>query len=176
MTSAVTSTASSSFTHPEPSLSTAPVGTAKNQTTIAMLPSIITVPFSFLSLVTRNASIEHSLAVSYDTAYDNFTAPVTSLACSANLTALGFTDLGSLPGFPYVGGSSAVSANGSTGCATCWELSFNGSSVNVLVVDHADEGFNVAKAAMNGLTAGDAKEVGVLMAKAVEVDVSDCGM
>ena len=137
---------------------------------------MISLPFSFLSLVSRNASMEHTLAVSYDTVYDNFTAPMISLACSANLTALGFTDLGSLPGFPYVGGSSAVSANGSTGCATCWELSFNGSSVNVLVVDYADEGFNVAKAAMNGLTGGDAKEVGVLIAKAVEIDVSECGM
>ncbi|EPT06190.1 hypothetical protein FOMPIDRAFT_1027033 [Fomitopsis schrenkii] len=116
------------------------------------------------------------VAISYDTAYDNFTAPVTTLACSANLTALGFTDLGSLPGFPYIGGSFAVSANGSTGCATCWELSFNGSSVNVLAVDYADDGFNVAKAAMNGLTGGEAKELGVLMAKAVEIDVSECGM
>ena len=137
---------------------------------------MMTLPFSFLSLASRNASTEHEVAVSYDTTYDNFTAPVATLSCSANLTALGFTDLGSLPGFPYVGGSFAVSANGSTGCARCWELSFNGSSVNVLTVDYADEGFNVAKAAMNGLTGGDAKELGVLIAKAVEIDVSECGM
>ena len=73
-----------------------------------MLPSIMTLPFSFLSLASRNASTEHEVAVSYDTTYDNFTAPVATLSCSANLTALGFTDLGSLPGFPYVGGSFGV--------------------------------------------------------------------
>ncbi|KAI0725153.1 SnodProt1 [Fomitopsis betulina] len=137
---------------------------------------MISLPFSFLTLIGRNASTEDAVTVSYDTVYDNFTASVTTLACSANLTALGFTDLGSLPGFPYVGGSSAVSSNGSTGCATCWELSYNGSSINVLVVDYAEKGFNVAKAAMNGLTGGKAKELGVLMAKTVEIDVSECGM
>ncbi|KZT67761.1 Cerato-platanin, partial [Daedalea quercina L-15889] len=119
---------------------------------------------------------ERTVSVSYDTSYDNFTAPVTDLACSTNLTSLGFTDLGSLPGYPYIGGSSVVSVNGSTGCATCWELSFNGTSINVLAVDYADEGFNVAKAAMNGLTDGDAQELGVLSVAAVEVDVSECGM
>ncbi|KAH9926175.1 Cerato-platanin, partial [Fomitopsis serialis] len=78
--------------------------------------------------------------------------------------------------FPYIGGSAMVSANGSTGCVTCWELSYNESSVNVLVVDYAEDGFNLAKAAMNGLTGGDAQKLGILWATAVEVDVTECGM
>ncbi|KAH9842595.1 Cerato-platanin [Rhodofomes roseus] len=137
---------------------------------------MITLPFTFSSLVSRNASSVESVTISYDTAYDDFSAQVTNLACSSNLTNLGFTNLGSIPGFPYIGGSSAVSSSGSTGCITCWELSYNETNINVLVVDYADEGLNIAQAAMNGLTGGDAQELGILWATAVEVDVTECGM
>lgn len=48
--------------------------------------------------------------------------------------------------------------------------------MNVLAVDHADSGFNVAQAAMDELTGGLAEELGVVDVAATQVDKSVCGL
>ncbi|CDO71884.1 hypothetical protein BN946_scf184940.g31 [Trametes cinnabarina] len=49
-------------------------------------------------------------------------------------------------------------------------------AVNVLAVDHAQSGFNVALGAMNALTGGQARHLGRINATAKQVDKSKCGL
>ncbi|KAI9059248.1 Cerato-platanin [Trametes sanguinea] len=82
------------------------------------------------------------------------------LACSdgANgLIAQGFTTLGSLPSFPTTSSAAAIGGLDSSECGTCWELAaYQGGIriINVLAtgIDHADDGFNIALAALNTFT------------------------
>ena len=46
----------------------------------------------------------------------------------------------------------------------------------MLAVDHADSGFNVAKAAMNSLTGGQAEKLGRIDVTATQVAASKCGL
>lgn len=61
-------------------------------------------------------------------------------------------------------------------CGSCFELTYNGVSINVLAIDHAASGFNIAEAAMNALTNNQAVALGRVTATAVQVDVSACGL
>lgn len=57
--------------------------------------------------------------VSYDRTYDNSATSLDTVACSdgpTGLTPLGYTTFGSLPDYPYIGGSSDISGWGSTSC------------------------------------------------------------
>jgi hypothetical protein len=91
-------------------------------------------------------------------------------------TRYGWQTQGQIPRFPYIGAAAAVTGWNSAGCGTCWTLSRNGRSVTVLAVDHAGAGFNLALAAMNDLTNGQAVALGRVDATAVQVDPKLCGL
>jgi hypothetical protein len=61
-------------------------------------------------------------------------------------------------------------------CGTCWELSYKGRTVNILAIDHAASGFNIALDAMNALTGGQAVKLGRIDATSKQVDKSKCGL
>ena len=87
----------------------------------------------------------------------------------------GYTTFGSLPGFPRIGGAFAVGGWNSAACGTCWELTYNGKSINVLAVDHAGaDTFNIALAAMNQLTNNQAEFLGRVTVSYSQVDVNQC--
>ena len=65
---------------------------------------------------------------------------------------------------------------GSAECGTCWELTFNGESINVLAIDHTASGFNIALSAMNALTNNQAVFLGRVNAQAQQVAASACGL
>ncbi|KAH9857518.1 Cerato-platanin-domain-containing protein [Lenzites betulinus] len=120
-----------------------------------------------------------SLTVSYDQAYDQPSNNLASVACSDGshgLLAHGFETFGSLPHFPNIGGAAAVGGWNSAQCGTCWELSYEGRSINVLAVDQTDSGWNIALGAMNTLTGNQATSLGRVEATATQVDRSKCGM
>ena len=75
-----------------------------------------------------------------------------------------------------IGGASTVEGWNSASCGKCYSLTFEGRSINILAVDHAAEGFNIAQAAMNQLTGGRAVEVGRVDAVWAEVPASGCGL
>ena len=119
------------------------------------------------------------VTVSFDEAYDNGSASLATVACSDGPNGLltkGFSTFNSLPHFPNIGGAAAVGGWNSAQCGSCWQLTFNGRSINVLAVDHTDAGFNIAKAAMNTLTGGHAEEFGRVDATATQVSASACGL
>ena len=119
------------------------------------------------------------VTLSYDEAYDNASASLATVACSDGshgLLTKGFSTFGSLPHFPNIGGAAAIAGWNSASCGTCWQLTYNGKSINVLAVDHADAGFNVAKGAMNSLTNGQAEKLGRIDVTAKQVAASKCGL
>lgn len=117
--------------------------------------------------------------VTYDQTYDNGANSLNTVAClnGANgLVTKGFTTFSSLPSFPFIGGAAAVPGWNSPNCGTCWSLTFNGTTINVLAIDHAASGFNIGLNAMNKLTNGSAVQVGVVNAAASQVAASVCGL
>ncbi|KAH9894066.1 Cerato-platanin [Cubamyces lactineus] len=137
---------------------------------------------SFTALVlTFTALLSSALAVtvSYDQTYDNSSGDLHTVACSDGPNGMltkGFTTFGSLPHFPNIGGAAAVAGWNSASCGTCWKLTYNGRSINVLAIDHTDAGFNIALEAMNTLTNNQAEFLGRIDAQATQVDASQCGL
>merc|ERR1711977_545420 len=71
---------------------------------------------------------------------------------------------------------SVIAGWNSGSCGTCWSLTYNGNTINVLAMDHASEGFNIAQAAMDQLTNGQAVALGRIDAQYAQVDASACGL
>ncbi|GJN78345.1 hypothetical protein PLIIFM63780_001839 [Purpureocillium lilacinum] len=118
--------------------------------------------------------------VSYDRGYDGGGRSLTEVACSDGenglMTRYGWKVLGNAPRFPYVGGVGVVAGWNSPECGGCWKLEYKGRSINVLAIDHAAAGFNIALAAMNDLTNGQAEQFGRVDATATRAPLSDCGL
>ncbi|GJE94765.1 Cerato-platanin [Phanerochaete sordida] len=120
-----------------------------------------------------------TVTVSYDETYDNAAGSLLTVACSDGPEGMinkGYTTFGSLPGFSNIGGAAAISGWGSDQCGTCWKLTYNGTSINVLAIDHADAGFNIALGALNRLTNNNGVFLGRVNAQAESVDGSACGL
>lgn len=117
--------------------------------------------------------------VTYDRMYDSATLPLGNVACSDGANGLltkGFTTLSSLPSFPYIGGTHAVAGWNSPNCGTCWAVTYQGTTINVLAVDTAGVGFNLALEAMDALTGGNGVALGKVSAEIVQIDASYCGL
>ena len=135
----------------------------------------------FTSIVVLLTSVHAQLSVSFDQKFDDASQPLSSVACSNDLIARGFTTFGSLPHFPFIGGGPAVTGFDSPGCGTCWELTFVNAegvptSINILVIDVATPNYNIALEAMNDLTDNQAEFFGRVDVTAVEVAASACGL
>lgn len=113
-----------------------------------------------------------TVKVTGDQTYDSPTFSLYNVACGTDLLARGYTTLGSLPNFPFAGGSMFVPG----ACGSCWTLSApGGSPVNVLAVDTAGVGFNIGKQALQQLGGDAAIAAGSVDATAVQADPSVCG-
>ena len=142
-----------------------------------------TVTLALLAALLPNAlgaTTASSVSVSYDPTYDTGSNSLAVTACSDGSNGLlrkGFSTFDSLPSFPYIGGAGVIPSWNSDQCGTCWQLSYNGRSINVLAVDHAAAGtWNIAFAALNDLTDGQAEDLGRVDAIATLVDSSVCGL
>ncbi|KAF8519903.1 Cerato-platanin [Hysterangium stoloniferum] len=115
--------------------------------------------------------------VTYDRTFDNPTGNLNGVACSDGpngLVTKGFTTFSSLPAFPYIGGVPGVAWN-SPKCGSCWALTYQGTTINVLAVDGAGT-FNIAQKAMDDLTGGQAVALGSVTVTFTEVPPSACHM
>ncbi|KAL6308688.1 Cerato-platanin [Sparassis latifolia] len=132
-----------------------------------------------LSIVFTPAVLAQTVSVSYDTTYDNASESLSYVACSDGANGLetkGYTTIGSLPDFPYVGGAYTITGWNSAACGTCYELTYGTTTITVLAIDVATEGFNLSEEAMNALTNNQAVFLGRVNATAVQVDASQCGL
>lgn len=125
-----------------------------------------------------------ALSVSYDTAYDNSIGSLSTVACSDGANGMltrGFTNFGSLPKFPHIGGAPAITGWNSSNCGTCWDLTYTNAqnvlkSVNILAIDISAPDFTIALSAMNELTGGQAQNLGRVTITAAQVASSVCGL
>jgi len=121
-----------------------------------------------------------TVTVSFDQTYDNPNGSLDTVACSDGPNGLLTKGLGpnfgNLPNFPNIGGAAAVAGFNSPNCGTCWELTFNGTSINVLAIDSTLSGFNIALGAFNNLTDGNGVFLGRINAQAQQVATSACGL
>jgi len=143
---------------------------------------------SFASLTTLALALLPSMSfatkVSHDAKYDNAGNSLSTVACSDGPNGLmtrGFTTFGSLPKFPHIGGGYVVEGWNSPNCGTCWELTYTNpqgkkKSINVLAIDVAKPGFNIASSAVNELTNGNAEQFGIIDVTSKSVDPSVCGL
>lgn len=120
----------------------------------------------------------HTVSVSYDESYDNPHNSMDSVACSDGsygLKTKGYGSFGALRHFPYIGGTAAIPGWNSNQCGTCWELAWHGRSIYVVALDHAQDGWNIAHAAMDALTGGQSTMYGRIDATASPVESWRCG-
>ncbi|KAL5612012.1 hypothetical protein BROUX41_000425 [Berkeleyomyces rouxiae] len=127
--------------------------------------------FSVLSMITGAMAV----SMSYDNNYADGSRSLDTVACSDGANGLkgkgpapGYSTLGSLPRFPFVGGVPAINGWNSLACGTCWQVSYNGNSIFVLGVDSGSGGVNTSPTAFQTL-------VGSLDPGRVEVQVSQVG-
>jgi hypothetical protein len=124
-----------------------------------------------------------SVLVQYDTVYDNAAASLNTVACSDGKNGMinkGYKTFGGIPSFPHIGSAYAVEGYNSTSCGSCWELSYtNGkttTSIYVTAIDHANQGFVLARTAMQDLGGQQAVDGGKIDATATRVAGSLCGL
>ncbi|KHN96592.1 secreted insect toxic protein [Metarhizium album ARSEF 1941] len=119
-----------------------------------------------------------AVRVSWDGGYDRPDRSLRDVSCSDGRTGLmpRFQRQSDLPNFPNIGGAAAIEGWGSQNCGTCWKLEYNGISIKVLAVDHAGDGFNIGKTALNALTNGRAEEFGYVDAAVTPLAPRDCGL
>ena len=125
------------------------------------------------------ASAVNVVNVRYDPQYDNSEISLSAVTCSDGANGLltkKYSTFGSLPSFPNIGAAKAIGGWNSPECGSCWQISYKGKSVNVIVVDHTGDGFNLSLEAVNALTDGHAEEFGVVHAQAKQVNKSHCGL
>ncbi|EMD63612.1 hypothetical protein GGP41_005742 [Bipolaris sorokiniana] len=124
------------------------------------------------------SSMASAITVSYDTGYDDAGRSMNVVSCSdgTNGLAARFPTQGRLPRFPLIGGYQGIAGWNSPQCGTCYGLTYNGRTIYVLAMDHTGAGFNIAQAAMNQLTNGQAAALGRIDAQYQQVAVSNCGL
>lgn len=124
-----------------------------------------------------------SVSVSYDTAYDNAGASLTTVSCSDGANGLitqGYSTFGSLPKFPLIGGAPTIAGWNSPNCGNCYSIHYKAGKVDktiyVTAVDAAPGGFNLGLRAMNQLTNNQAQQLGRVTATYALADPSKCGL
>ncbi|EEA20070.1 hypothetical protein TMatcc_000043 [Talaromyces marneffei ATCC 18224] len=124
-----------------------------------------------------SAAATSTVSVQYDTTYDNSAFPISKLACSDGPNGLqnkGYSTLGQLPDFPYVGASPTISGWNSPNCGACYNITYNSVSLYVMGVDSSTSAFVVSQATLDRLTGGQAVALGQITAYCDVVDSSHC--
>ncbi|KAJ6002717.1 hypothetical protein N7451_005264 [Penicillium sp. IBT 35674x] len=132
--------------------------------------------YAFLALGT--CTLSQAVQVTYDTFYESASESLDKIACSDGpygLERFGYTKLGDLPNFPYIGGAPGV-VWGSRQCGTCWQLDYNGKSIKVLAVDYSKDRFRISLSAMGDLTGNHAVMLQSVQTTATQVPSSQCGL
>ncbi|TGO65729.1 hypothetical protein BCON_0001g00440 [Botryotinia convoluta] len=122
-----------------------------------------------------------AIQVTYDPGYDNAARSLSAVSCSNGPNGLEtrfpqYKVQGDLPTFARIGGASTIAGWNSPNCGTCYTLTYQGVSINILAIDAAATGFNIAESAMNALTNGRAVELGNIDADWTLVTPEECGL
>jgi Cerato-platanin len=134
---------------------------------------------SFIISLSAVLPAARSVLVQYDTVYDNSAASLNTVACSDGKNGMitkGYKTFGDLPSFPHIGAAYVVEGYNSASCGSCWELSYKNTSIYVTAIDHADQGFVLARMGLQHLGGQQAVNAGKIDATATRVGGSLCGL
>merc|ERR1712110_1212681 len=104
------------------------------------------------------AAAASAVTVSWDWNYDNGELSLSDTVCADGSNGLirdDRTKLDQFPSFPYVGGAQYIEGWNSNLCGACYELAYNGSSIYLVALDSASNGFTTSWYAFNHLTGGE---------------------
>ncbi|KIJ51967.1 hypothetical protein M422DRAFT_156931 [Sphaerobolus stellatus SS14] len=136
------------------------------------------VPAILATLVTQTSSTNITTTVTFDTVYDNPRGELNTVSCGDSPSLMvrpnASHTFGSLPNFPLIGGAFTIKGFNNPNCGTCWALTYQNMTINVLAIDTSLEGFNIAQKALDLLTGGKAVELGRVDVVAKQVPVSGC--
>ncbi|KAK5688390.1 hypothetical protein LTS10_000368 [Elasticomyces elasticus] len=131
-------------------------------------------------IISAFLGVAAATSVSYDPGYDEKARSMNVVSCSDGINGLitkhGWLTQGDVPHFPYIGGSDTVAGWNSASCGDCFAVTYNGRTIHMLAIDHTLTGLNMAEAAMNDLTGGQAVFLGRVEATVVKVDAGLCGV
>lgn len=116
---------------------------------------------------------------SYDTVYDTASLSTLALACSDGINGLstkGYSTIGALPRFPMVGAASPVTGWNSPNCGGCYSLTFGSTTINIIAIDRAVDGFVLSRGALDALTGGQAVALGRVNVTWAPAPKSACGL
>lgn len=118
------------------------------------------------------------ILVTYNAIYDKSSRPLSEVACWNKKTgSIGdffeWKTRGNIPA--NVLAMDTITNPTSTGCLSCWELTYNERTALFLGIDGADSGFVVSLQGMNSITNGKAVKLNRIDAIAMEVDLTSCG-
>ena len=114
----------------------------------SLVPKLLFLPFCLPVFAIPTSTV----SISYDTAYDDPNFDLLRTACSDGFHGLvtqGYRTAGQLASWPRIGGSVTIEGWNSLSCGKCYKLGYNGTEIWVLAVDHAAQGMNIAKQAMD---------------------------
>ncbi|TGO87951.1 hypothetical protein BPOR_0193g00020 [Botrytis porri] len=122
-----------------------------------------------------------AIQVTYDPGYYNAARSLSAVSCSYGPNGLEtrfpqYKVQGDLPTFARISGASTIAGWNSPNCGTCYTLTYQGVSINILAIDAAATGFNIAESALNTLTNGRAVELGNIDADWMLVTPEECGL
>jgi hypothetical protein len=148
-----------------------------------LLKPIIMKLISFIIPLSAVLPAARSVLVHYDTVYDNPANSLSTVACSDGKNGMitkGYKTFGDLPSFPHIGAAYVVEGYNSASCGSCWELSYTNdkttTSINVIAIDHAAQGFVLAETALQHLGGQQAVDAGKINATATRVGGNLCGL
>lgn len=131
---------------------------------------------SFLALVAAPfaVALADTIAVTHNPKYDTSSTSLGRVLCADIFFPQGLTTFGALASYPNIGASPVITKWDSPYCASCWELSVDGKSVNVLALDSSASGtFETSQSTLDFLTGGSVDSVTV---DVKQVDRSACGL
>ncbi|KAI5807517.1 Cerato-platanin [Peziza echinospora] len=106
-------------------------------------------------------------SASWDDVYGNPTTSTLVLACSDGVNGLytkGYSTLGAVPGFPYVGAAPTIAGWNSPNCGACFRISWNGSGKTIYITgvdtSRSSGNFVLSQQALNDLTNNQAVALG----------------
>ena len=141
----------------------------------------LTAAFALLATaasVLAQGPIIKNYTTTWDAEYDNASGSMLSVACSTGKNGLytkGYPTFGSLPTFPFIGGSVFVDGYNSTECGSGWEMTYGDNTIFLTAMDSVSQGFNIAKEAMEALGGEAAVQAGVVNITVGAARPQDCG-
>ena len=124
------------------------------------------IPLAALFSVASAAHVPHGKY------YDHWWNSPSKIDCFGSLISPlhGLTDFHNVKTWPFIGGSDTVGLS-TRSCGSCWQISYEGKSVNITAVDTASDGFDLSGRAMEALTNDKDADV---EASATQIDKGYC--